>query len=205
MISSEQKSLVDAAVLTSSALSKSRVVFHVTNKPDAEWLYSQYEPLTVERQIHKTGNMDVGREHYIDLRKSEEHSLSDENPYEWNEKPVWLLVFTPNENFLKRATKWYNDEMLSNIPEDFEVDSIVAEVIYRTQVHEMCGEDEVPIIEFELNSLDKLLYYFGEAGMKPVEVNGLFQLDGEDSAILRTLAGKNAPTMEVDEDEGNSS
>jgi len=201
MFSDEERSLVDAAVLTSARLSKKRVVFYLTNRQDAEWIYTQYDELGTQRKLEQTEYSAVGREHYIELSESDEHSLSDEDAYSWNEEPVWMVSFTPTEKFLKRAHIWYNNEsIISNVPRDFEITQTIAEIIYRIRVHEMKGDCGYPILEFELEALDELEDNFESKNMVPTRVKRLFRLDAEDSAIFRTLVGVDAPETEVQKD-----
>lgn len=183
-----QQDLTDAVVVAASFTTENTVVFHTANQQDAQWIYSNVDDISNERDIDKTDEVGLGRNYYLDLYESDDHSTYGEGMNGWNTKPIYRVSFSPTEISQQRMLNWVDESSYGfTAPTDFDISPLVAEMIYRAGAHEMMGDEE-PYIEFEAIDSQRLQAELQNLDIRTTKVNGLWRLDEENSAKFREYA-----------------
>lgn len=192
------KEIVDGLYLCAGATSSEHVILYTADKSDAEWLYAAVEPVAAEREMEKMDNKGLHREYYLELAQSDEHSLDDEDAFNWNTRPVYQVVIEPTDYCIQRLNHWF-DGSERVVPRDFTFTPLIAEIIYRAGAHEVAGRD-APQIEFDAVDTVALEDALDELGIDSIHVGDLWHLDEEASARFRAYAGIERPEV-VDYDD----
>lgn len=194
MLTDEMKELMDAAVLSPAFRKDGAIVFHTASKKDAEWLYSEFEPIAQERELEATGKHGVHRNFYLELDESDDHSLKDEDAYSWNTREIYRVRITPIDMFNQRVLQWGSCD---GSPTDYTFTPRIAKVLYLTGAHENAGIN-APYIEMEVDGVDTVSASLEEKNIPFVEVGGLYRFEEKPSTKFRAFAGVELP--EVTED-----
>lgn len=185
---SEQRHIADAVIISSPELSIDSVALYTPDKESAEFVYHVVEPIAEDRKLVETSDDGITREHYLRLYESDEHSLDDEDAFDWHTQPVWMIVIEPTQYFQQRALRWFDDDNGLKSPRDFKLSPVAARILYYTSAHEVPGADGRPIIELTAPDLQKLDANFQNADIRSENVGDLWRFPAENSARFREYA-----------------
>jgi len=183
----EHKQVSDAIIASAGFITKDVVRLYTTNKQDAEYLYNVVGSISADRDLTRMDENGIHREYYLQLAESDEHSIEDEDAFEWNTRPVWEVTFEPTDYFRQRALNWADEDQNMRAPRDFKATPLVCRIIYYAGAHEMAGGDG-PYIEFEAKDLQKLDAELQNQDIHSANVDSLWRLDSDNSEKFRDYA-----------------